>query len=391
MPDGPGVYVEEASGGTGAMAGVATSILAVVGSFSRGPMRQAHGIRSEADFEREYGGLRADSLASYAIRQFFLNGGRQAWVVRTAATGDNGDDALPGATELMAALPAFDDVDLFNILIVPDTDRLSDADAARVSASATAYAASRRAFYILDPPHLSTVRADVAGIGAWLAANGSLRHANAAAYFPRPMVADPLGDFRLRAVPASGTIAGVYARTDAERGVWKAPAGRDAALHGVQRLECQVTDADNGVLNPLGLNCLRTFQGAGPVCWGARTLVGSDLQASDWKYVPVRRLALFLEESLDRGTRFAVVEPNGEPLWAQIRLAIGTFMHALFLQGAFKGLTPRDAYLVKCDGTTTTQDDIHRGVVNVIVGFAPLTPGEFVIIRIRQSAGQAPG
>ncbi|MGD2011668.1 MAG: phage tail sheath C-terminal domain-containing protein, partial [Desulfobacterales bacterium] len=193
---------------------------------------------------------------------------------------------------------------------------------------------------------------------------------------------------RLRSVGASGTIAGLYARTDATRGVWKAPAGIEAALRNVPDLDYRLTDPENGQLNPLGFNCLRTFDVIGNVCWGARTLVGADQLASEWKYVPVRRIALFIEESLFRGTQWVVFEPNDEPLWAQIRLNVGAFMQNLFRQGAFQGTTPRQAYLVKCDAETTTQNDINLGVVNILVGFAPLKPAEFVIIRIQQLAGQ---
>ena len=127
---------------------------------------------------------------------------------------------------------------------------------------------------------------------------------------------------------------------------------------------------------------------AGRVVWGARTLEGNDRLASEWKYVPVRRTALFLEEWLYRGTQWVVFEPNDEPLWAQIRLNLGAFMQSLFRQGAFQGKTPKEAYLVKCDSETTTQDDINRGIVNILVGFAPLKPAEFVIIKIQQLAGQ---
>src|SRR5262249_38968579 len=148
-------------------------------------------------------------------------------------------------------------------------------------------------------------------------------------------------EFRLRAIPSSGTIAGLYARIDAERGVWKAPAGLEAQLRGVQALEYLLTDGENGTLNPLAINCLRNNAASGIICWGARALVGSALRASEWKYVPVRRLALFLEESLYRGTQWVVFEPNDEPLWAQIRLNLGAFMHSLFRQGAFQGQTAR--------------------------------------------------
>jgi uncharacterized protein len=187
----------------------------------------------------------------------------------------------------------------------------------------------------------------------------------------------------------SGAVAGLCARTDASRGVWKAPAGTEARLSGVQGLEYGLTDAENGVLNPLGLNCIRTLPIFGTVSWGARTLLGADVRASEWKYVPVRRLALMIEESLYRGTQWAVFEPNDERLWSQIRLNLTSFMHNLYRQGAFQGTSPRDAYLVKCDSETTTQADINLGIVNVLVGFAPLRPAEFVIISIRQLAGQS--
>jgi hypothetical protein len=154
----------------------------------------------------------------------------------------------------------------------------------------------------------------------------------------------------------------------------------------VSELEYTLTDAENGALNPLAINCLRTFPVFGTVSWGSRTLVGADAQASEWKYIPVRRLALFLEESLFRGTRWVVFEPNDEPLWAQIRLNIGAFMHNLFRQGAFQGTTPQQAYFVKCDSETTTPADVANGIVNIIVGFAPLRPAEFVIISIQQIA-----
>jgi hypothetical protein len=179
------------------------------------------------------------------------------------------------------------------------------------------------------------------------------------------------------------------ARTDAQRGVWKAPAGLDATLNGVPELELALTDGDIGRLNPLGVNCLRAVPAAGRVVWGARTMQGADRLASEWKYIPVRRTALFIEESLFRGTQWVVFEPNDEPLWAQIRLNVGSFLNTLFRQGAFQGATPRDAYFVKCDKETTTQADIDVGVVNIHVGFAPLKPAEFVVIRLQQMAGQS--
>jgi hypothetical protein len=215
-----------------------------------------------------------------------------------------------------------------------------------------------------------------------------LRDENAAVYFPRLRLPDPLRENRLDEFVPCGVVAGVMARIDASRGVWKAPAGQETVLAGVRELSYKLTDGENGRLNPLGVNCFRTFPVVGSVVWGARTLEGADRLASEWKYIPVRRLALFLEESLYRGTQWVVFEPNDEPLWSQIRLNVGAFMQNLFRQGAFQGRTPREAYLVKCDSETTTQADINLGIVNIVVGFAPLKPAEFVIIRIQQLAGQ---
>jgi phage tail sheath protein FI len=284
-----------------------------------------------------------------------------------------------------AGLNALDEVDLFNILCIPQAAELANQDHMRqVYLTAAQYAESRRAFLIVDVP--GKVK-DLAGMQAWMGQNDSLRHRNAAVYFPRTRIPDPLNDSRPRSIGASGTIAGLYARTDTERGVWKAPAGTDARLRNVLALDSLLTDPQNGALNPIGVNCLRSFPVYSNICWGARTLDGADAQASEWKYVPVRRLTLFIEESLYRGTKWVVFEPNDEPLWAQIRLNVGAFMHTLFRQGAFQGTTPREAYLVKCDRETTPQADIDIGIVNILVGFLPLKPAEFVIIMIQQKAG----
>ena len=211
---------------------------------------------------------------------------------------------------------------------------------------------------------------------------------NAAFYYPWLLAPDSMQEGRIRTFPPGGAVAGVFARTDATRGVWKAPAGTDASLSGVSGVVEVLTDEENGILNPLAVNCIRKFPVYGTIVWGARTLRGNDDIGSEWKYVPVRRMALFIEESLFRGLKWAVFEPNDEPLWSQIRLNVGSFMQDLFRLGAFQGATPRDAYFVKCDKDTTTQSDINRGIVNVIVGFAPLKPAEFVVIKIQQMAGQ---
>lgn len=190
-----------------------------------------------------------------------------------------------------------------------------------------------------------------------------------------------------RAFPPSGLIAGLLARTDAARGVWKAPAGSEANLVGATDLAVHLSETENESLNRHGINCLRQFPGRGLVVWGARTLAGGDSQASEWKYIPVRRTALFLEQSIHAGTKWAVFEPNAEPLWGRLRISVGNFLHGLFRQGAFQGNTPDKAFFVKCDRETTTQDDIDRGVVNIVIGFAPLRPAEFVVVSIAQLAG----
>jgi len=313
-----------------------------------------------------------------------------------AGTAGN-DGTPPDANALLgsaAATPptgmyALDKVSLFNILCLPRIAKVTGTDAFvagqvdTVISTATTYCENRRAFLILDTPSDQNT---LPKIKTWMSARP--RHKNTAVYFPRVQVADPLDDFRPRSLGASGTMAGLYARTDVARGVWKAPAGTEAVLRGVTKLDYVMTDLENGSLNPLAINCLRNFPVYGNVSWGARTLDGADQQASEWKYIPVRRLALFLEESLYRGTQWVVFEPNDEPLWSQIRLNIGAFMHNLFRQGAFQGASPREAYLVKCDRETTTQNDINLGIVNIVVGFAPLKPAEFVILKIQQLAGQ---
>jgi phage tail sheath protein FI len=183
-------------------------------------------------------------------------------------------------------------------------------------------------------------------------------------------------------------VAGIYARTDTHRGVWKAPADVDAAVVGKPALSISLTNRDVAELNQLGINCLRKLPTGQTVVWGARTLEGDDRLTSEWKYISVRRLALFIEESINQGTQWAVFEPNDERLWAKLRLSVGAFMQQLFRQGAFAGRTPGEGLFVKCDRTTMTQNDIDNGVVNIDIGFAPLKPAEFVILRIGKSVAQ---
>ncbi|HXI89224.1 MAG TPA: phage tail sheath subtilisin-like domain-containing protein [Blastocatellia bacterium] len=532
----PGVYIEEIPSGVRTITGVATSITAFIGRAERGPVNEPTTINSFGDYERSFGGLSLLSTMSYAVRDFYLNGGSQAIIVRVIRNGSTARISLPveagsppaasppaGALSLDAASPgawgrnltatadydtadptapvtsppaapdpelfnlvvtervdqtvkqeekflgvsmnpasrrflprvleqssllvrvprnngtfdipvdgagnplrplvtatpatpnggsdgddltateingslndktgifALEKADLFNLLCIPPPTRDADTDPT-VYQAAIQYCTDRRAMLIVDPPAAWGARAETAAANA-RAGLGDLNLAgtaarNAALYFPRVVQADPLRDRQLDTFVPCGIIAGVMARTDAQRGVWKAPAGLDAAMNGIQGLQVNLTDDENGQLNPLGINCLRSFPISGRVVWGARTLRGADQLADEYKYVPVRRTALFLEESLYRGTQWVVFEPNDEPLWAQIRLNLGAFMQNLFRQGAFQGKTPREAYFVKCDKETTTQNDINLGIVNILVGFAPLKPAEFVIIKIQQIAGQ---
>jgi len=361
----PGVYVEEIPSGVRSIEGVSTSICAFVGSARKGAFNKAVRVQSFTEFTRKFGGLQSGSELGHAVRQFFLNGGTDAWVVRVPR-----DATL---AKMKRALRSFDAVDLVNLVVLPG---IADP---KVVAAAAEYCKERRAFLIADSPASAKTPADMLKL---VGTPALPKTSYAAIYYPWLTIRDPLTK-KLRVIPPSGTIAGMFARIDSLLGVWNPPAGKGATLNGVDGLEYNLTDAENGVLNPRAINCLRMFVPSGPLAWGARTLEGDDLFASEWKYIPIRRLALFIEESIDRGTQWAVFEPNDEPLWAQLRLTIGAFLHRLFAQGAFTGQTPRDSYFVKCDRDTTMQNDIDHGNINVLVGFAPLKPAEFVIIKIQ--------
>jgi phage tail sheath protein FI len=527
----PGVYVEEIPSGVRTITGVATSITAFIGRALRGPVDEAVTINSFGDFERSFGGLWVDSSLGYAVRDFYLNGGGKAVIVRlhsgataaaisvgganilvlraasvgkwgeklrvridldvppagpsfpsalaaaglasadlfnltvkdmktgvvevfrnlaakdgardvtkilekestllrvttrpaarpdandtglsaaelkvvpfsdadvtankrtTAATGTPVDGNFLGPTQL---LPANGEADkkglhtleqlfsrdgLFNLLCIPPYLAAGGIDTTVVTA-AVSYCEKRRAMFVVDPPVGWTDKAAaLSGISALE------KSRNAAVFFPQLKQPNPLKDGQVESFAPCGAVAGIFARTDSKRGVWKAPAGLDANLLGVPELSVGLTDEENGELNPKGINCLRSFPTGGRVVWGSRTLRGDDGLADEYKYIPVRRTALYIEESLYRGTQWVVFEPNDEPLWAQIRLNIGAFMNNLFRQGAFQGKTSREAYFVKCDKETTTQNDINLGIVNIHVGFAPLKPAEFVVLKIQQIAG----
>ena len=289
------------------------------------------------------------------------------------------EDALYKLPAGPGALNQLDRVDLFNLLCVPGESK------PEFLAALEKYCRDHRAVLIADCEQAATFASLTKGPDGKITGDDAI---NAAFYFPWIKAPDPFQQNRPKEVPPCGFVAGLYAKTDGNRGVWKAPAGTEASLTGVSGLTQTLTDIENGILNKQAINCIRNFNVYGTVIWGARTLRGNDEIGSEWKYVPVRRTALFIEESLFRGLKWVVFEPNDEPLWAQIRLNGGAFMQNLFRQGAFQGKTPQEAYFVKCDKETTTQNDINLGIVNIVVGFAPLKPAEFVIIRIQQIAGQ---
>jgi len=360
--------------------GVGTAVAAFVGVASGGPFDEPVDIDLDGwgtDEDAIWGELHSSPLRR-ALGSFFDNGGVSAVAVRVS--GIDVDAVRHG-------LDALDRVDLVNLLALPLDIAERNADTRAVVAEAAAFGERRRAMLLVDPPaswtSLESARSAMAE-GATAAVGTA--SANAALYAPRLRRPDPAHPGAALTFPASASVAGVFARNDAAHGVWSAPAGTDASIRGADGLEFDVGNDDAESLTKLGISTLRFLAGHGPVVWGARTLAGADATASEWKYVPVRRTALFLEESIDRGLRWAQFEPNGEELWAEVRASVGAFLHDLFRVGAFRGDAPDRAYFVRCDRDTVTQRDLDAGEVPVIVGFAPIRPAEFVVLRIRASA-----
>ncbi|HEX9932280.1 MAG TPA: phage tail sheath C-terminal domain-containing protein [Allosphingosinicella sp.] len=308
---------------------------------------------------------------------------------------DGSATGQPATADFQAAITALDVPDpFFNILCLPDLVRPSAADpnALQHAAAMAAYGEAARvcknkfAFLLVDP-FPSTV--DVVAAEAWKTLAFTFQSSHAAAYFPNIKVDDPLVAGSVLSHPPSGAMAGVFARTDGNVGVWQSPAGTEASLTGVYGPSPVLSDDEHGILNPLGLNVIRQFPIYGTVAFGARTLDGSNAAASEWKYIAVRRTALFMLRSLSEGLRWAVRRGNGEVLWADLRMNVNSFMQGLFRQGAFKGSSKNDAYFVRCDASTTSQPDIDNGIVNIVIGFAPLKPAEFVVISLQQMVKQA--
>jgi phage tail sheath protein FI len=300
--------------------------------------------------------------------------------------GTGGDVALP-VGDYDAALSALDGVDDAALIVCASDGMLNAADAAAHNDLINAVLGyverrpQRDLFLVADAPR-STPGDDPVADAVAAARTGITASDYLGLYWPRIVVADPAGVGRnpTRPIPAAGHVAGLYGRTDGRRGVWKVAAGVEATLAGTVGLDVQVLDQDQDRMNPHGLNALRTIPGAGRVVWGGRTT----RPTSEWRYINVRRTAMFLRKSIYNNIQWAVFEGNDERLWAALRESIGSFMEAQFRNGAFAGATSREAYFVKCDADTTTPDDQAAGIVNVQVGFAPLRPAEFVIVTLSQ-------
>ena len=297
------------------------------------------------------------------------------------------DGSMPQDADYRRAFDEIDrKVDLFNILCLPKSaeDTGTPTLLSTQWAAASVFALQKRAFLIVDPDPRGLATPDDVVTHVNSLRRGVVKD-HSAVYWP--LVTISANGVR-KTIASCGSMAGVYARTDANRGVWKAAAGLEADLRGVLAVGTPLSDQQNGVLNPKAINAIRSFNGSINI-WGARTNDGFDGTANpDFRYVPVRRFTLFIAESLYRGLQWAVFEPNDEPLWAQMRTSIGSFMNNLFRRGAFAGRTASDAYFVKVDSETTTQNDINLGIVNALVGFAPLKPAEFIVITLQQKAGQ---
>lgn len=377
-----GKPIAEAANGIHALEPLAATIAAFVGRTGTGPVDIPTLVTSFADFEGIYGGLQPDCPLTYAVRQFFANEGSRALIARVVrgagetaplTDADLSDPALEAAHR---GLWLLDQAESFNLLCIPPLAPGVDVGKATWNA-AIAYARRRHAFVLVDPPAAWTSVADaVSGLDAI-----ARRDANAAIHFPRIEATDPLDGDAIRAFAPCGAIAGAYARIDASRGLWKAPAGSGAVLQGTTGVTVAIDGEGADALGHAGINALRQLPSESPLIWGARTLAGADTGGSEWKYVPVRRLALAIEDRIERGTHWVAFEPNDDALWAQLVWQVDAFLQSLWRQGAFQGAKPKSAYFVKCDATTMTPADIAAGRVVLVIGFAALKPAEFSILR----------
>lgn len=376
----PGVYIQELGTSTPPIIGTSTSTAVVIGTFPKGPQNTPTNIRSLQAFDDTYDGLKTDQLSSLNAKQYFDNGGKNLWVISTGTRPSKTASALVKGLARLSKIPEW------NILFIPETTLLPVREAAKVFQSALPLIQLHRALFLLDLPQPDPLRPTVNHLITWVRAQTALQHPNMILYYPRVQVRSPMAASGTIAIPASGTMAGVFARIDSTRGIWKAPAGTGATLQAVVGLEPPLTSQEINRLTSANINALIQLPSSAYVAWGGRTLSADP----EWKYVPVRRTALFVESSVEQGTAWAVFEPNDEPLWARIRQSVQTFMEGLFRQGAFQGTKSQDAYFVKCGRETTTAADQTAGLVHIMIGFAPLKPAEFVILKITHKTRQTP-
>jgi phage tail sheath protein FI len=342
--------------------GVATSTTGLVGESAQGPVEQAVLVTSLVEFEQVFGRPQAGQELFVGVRQFFLNGGVRAWTVRLGAR------SAAGVRRGLAALDAVDDLGLLS---------LPGLSGGVTLAAAAAYARSRATFYVAE-----TAASRTATVTAAQAIRAADR-GHVAVFFPRLRVVDPLQPGSTRLCGSSASIAGLLARTDIQRGVFAFAAGTTAHLQGAVGLASGVGDQAAAKLRGQGVNAIRQVPAHGIVAWGARTVAGGREQDEDWKYVPVRRTALYIEESIEHGIEWVDFEPNDEPTWRALRKTVAAFLTQMFREGAFAGTTAEESFYVRCGSDTTSQRDIDNGVVVIEIGFAPLRPAEFVTFRIR--------
>lgn len=391
MPEylAPGVFVEETSFRSKSIEGVSTSTTAFVGFTRRGPLAVARVpqlLTSFAEFEGIYGGLNDLSFPpktnhlAHAVRAFFDEGGRRLYVARVRSPSARAKESLKdwqGALDRLATLP---DVSIVAAPGATERGPFADSIQSRLIAHVEASGAWR--FAVLDIPQNKTPSEAIAY-------RKRFESKNAAFYYPWIQVANP--SFRPGDLPASqslflppsGFICGIYARSDVDRGVHTAPANE--VVRSATGFERPIAQAQQESLNPAGVNCLRFFAGRGNRVWGARTASADP----EWKYVNVRRYLTYLEHSIDRGTQWAVFEPNDEPLWAAVRSAISGFLYNEWTNGGLLGRKPEEAFFVRCDRTAMTQNDLDNGRLIALVGVAPIKPAEFVIFRIGQHTADA--
>ncbi|PJC69313.1 MAG: phage tail sheath family protein [Zetaproteobacteria bacterium CG_4_8_14_3_um_filter_59_5] len=370
----PGVFVEEIRGRSQPLEAAGTSTAAFAGKLVQGPVGEPVLIRSWLEYEHIFGPVSSEKdTMGIAVDCFFRNGGSRAYVCRLP------DRARASGYRRLFSGPLSRIADI-NIIILPGVCWRASGKLVLADAVAHCEAMGNR-MVIIDLPDIEL--SSVSDVSALSLPASSF----SVCYYPWVKISSPLKADRTISVPPSSFAAGLWSKVDADRGVWKTPAGLQAGLHGVSGLQYAVEDNLQDQLNPLGVNCLRNMPAIGPVIWGARTL--STRADPEWRYVPVRRTAIMIEQSIYNGIRWAVFEPNEHTLWSALRADIGGFMNGLFRAGAFQGEKASDAYFVRCGlGDTMTQADLDAGQVIVVVGFAPLKPAEFVIVRIQQKVNQ---